>query len=115
MLLSLRRWVSALSRSVRGRISELMLSEGARIACQRSPSPTGFPAPIHYSWAYCARFWACRRSPSRRSSLNGKVYRLKGSPAAFIGVVYAPDEKAAHKAAVKEFKIQQDRLLVRRA
>jgi hypothetical protein len=47
-----------------------------------------------------------------------KVYRLKGSPAAFIGVVYAPDEKAALKAAIKEFAItpdQQDRLLIRRA
>jgi hypothetical protein len=47
-----------------------------------------------------------------------KVYGLKASPAAFIGVVYAPDEKAALKEAIREFKIapdQQDRLLIRRA
>ena len=50
--------------------------------------------------------------------IEWKVYRLKGSPAAFIGVVYAPDEKAALKVAIREFAItpdQQDRLLIRRA
>jgi hypothetical protein len=36
MLLSSRCWVCALSGSVRGRISELMLSKGARI-CLSSP------------------------------------------------------------------------------
>ena len=46
MLLSSRRWVCALSVSVRGRIGELMLSKGARIACPRSPSPAGL---IHRS------------------------------------------------------------------
>ena len=50
-----------------------------------------------------------------KKHIEWKVYRLKGSPAAFIGVVYAPDEKAALKAAVKEFKIAPDRLLIRRA
>ena len=48
-----------------------------------------------------------------------KVYRLKGSPAAFLGLVYAPDEKSALKAAIKELKISnpehQKRLLIRRA
>ena len=47
-----------------------------------------------------------------------KVYRLKGSPAAFIGIMHAPDEKAALKAAIKEFEItpeQQNRLLIRRS
>jgi hypothetical protein len=46
------------------------------------------------------------------------VYRLKGSPAAFVGIVYAPDEKAALKAAIKEFAIipkEQNRFLIRRA
>ena len=47
--------------------------------------------------------------------IQWKVYRLKGSPAAFIGIVHASDEKAALKAAVKEFKLAQDRLLIRRA
>jgi len=48
-----------------------------------------------------------------------EVYRLKGSPAAFVGAVYAPDEKTALKAAIKELKItnpeHQKRLVVRRA
>ena len=41
----------------------------------------------------------------KKKLIEWKVYRLKGSPAAFIGVMYAPDEKAALKAAVKEFAI----------
>ena len=58
------------------------------------------------------------KKPTRKKPTQWKVYRLKGTPAAFIGVVYAPDEKAALKAAIKEFAItldQQDRLLIRRA
>ena len=51
----------------------------------------------------------------QKKLIEWKVYRLKGSPAAFIGIVYAPDEKAALKAAIKEFAIPQDRLLIRRA
>jgi hypothetical protein len=48
-----------------------------------------------------------------------EVYRpIKGSPGAFIGVVEAPDETSALKAAIKEFGIvnpdQQKRLFVRR-
>ena len=31
--------------------------------------------------------------------------RLKGSAAAFVGIVYAPDEKAALKAAIQQFEI----------
>jgi hypothetical protein len=54
----------------------------------------------------------------QKKPMQWDVYRLKGSPAAFIGIVYAADEKAALKAAIKEFAItpdQQDRLLIRRA
>jgi hypothetical protein len=54
----------------------------------------------------------------RKKPIQWDVYRLKGSPAAFLGVVYAPDEKAAPEAAITEFGItpgQQDRLLIRRA
>jgi 1,2-phenylacetyl-CoA epoxidase PaaB subunit len=51
----------------------------------------------------------------KKKLIQWKVYRLKGSPAQFLGVVHAPDEKAALKAAIKEFKIPQDRLLIRRA
>ena len=46
-----------------------------------------------------------------------EVLRIKASLAAFVGLVYAPDEKSAFKAAVKEFSIRpedQKRLLVRR-
>jgi hypothetical protein len=41
-----------------------------------------------------------------------------GSPATFVGIVYAPDEKAVLNAAIREFEItpeQQNRLLIRRA
>ena len=51
----------------------------------------------------------------QKKLIQWKVYRLKGSPAAFVGIVYAPDEKAALKAAIKEFAITPDRLLIRRA
>jgi hypothetical protein len=48
-----------------------------------------------------------------------EVYRpIKGSPGAFVGVVEAPDETSALKAAIEEFGIinteQQKRLFVRR-
>jgi hypothetical protein len=47
-----------------------------------------------------------------------KIYRLRGTPAAFIGSVNAPDEKAALMAAVEEFRIddpqQQRRLIAQR-
>jgi 1,2-phenylacetyl-CoA epoxidase PaaB subunit len=59
-----------------------------------------------------------QKKPTQKKPTQWKVYRLKGSPAAFIGTVYAPDEKAALKAAIKEFEItpdQQNRLLIRRA
>jgi hypothetical protein len=57
--------------------------------------------------------------PCPRSRPNGKFIRpIKGSPGAFIGVVEAPDETSALKAAIKEFGIvnpdQQKRLFVRR-
>jgi len=54
----------------------------------------------------------------RKKPIQWDVYRLKGSPAAFVGVVYGPDEKAALKAAIREFEItpeQQNRLLIRGA
>lgn len=57
--------------------------------------------------------------PMRKKEHLWGVYRLKGSPAAFVGSVYAPDEKAALKAAIKELQItnseHQKRLFVKRA
>ncbi len=58
------------------------------------------------------------KKSKQKKPIQWKVYRLTASPAAFVGIVHAPDEKAALKAAVKEFAItpqDQDRLLIRRA
>jgi hypothetical protein len=43
------------------------------------------------------------RAGNRRS---GEVYRLKSSPAAFVGVVYAHDKEGAIAAAIEEHKIR---------
>jgi hypothetical protein len=55
-----------------------------------------------------------KRAPEYR----WKIYRLRGTPAAFIGAVVAADEKAAINAAIEEFGIddpaQQKRLLAQR-
>jgi len=45
------------------------------------------------------------------------IYHIKGTPAAFLGHVEAPDEEAAIKLAIQEFQIRpelQKRLLARR-
>ncbi len=47
-----------------------------------------------------------------------KSARLKGTPAAFVGRLYARDKAAALKAAIEQFDIRprfRDRLLARRA
>jgi 1,2-phenylacetyl-CoA epoxidase PaaB subunit len=52
----------------------------------------------------------------RKKQLAWEVLRLKGSPAAFVGLVHAPDEKSALKVAIKELSIRpedRDRLLIR--
>lgn len=41
----------------------------------------------------------------QKKPIQWEVYRLKGSPAAFVGIAYAPDEKAALKAAIRQFEI----------
>lgn len=55
----------------------------------------------------------------RKKLRQWEIYRLKGSPAAFMGLVYAPDEESALKAAIEELEISnpehQKSLLVRRA
>jgi hypothetical protein len=55
----------------------------------------------------------------REGRYERAVYRpIKGSPGAFIGIVEAPDETSALKAAIEEFAIinpeHQNRLFVRR-
>jgi hypothetical protein len=57
--------------------------------------------------------------PSVQRPIQWEVYRpIKGSPGAFIGIVGAPDETSALKAAIEEFGIinpeYQRRLFVRR-
>ena len=57
--------------------------------------------------------------PPVQKPTQWEVYRpIKGSPGAFIGVVEAPDEKSALKAAIEEFGIvspeYQQKLFVRR-
>ena len=53
----------------------------------------------------------------RKKQLAWEILRLKSSRAAFVGLVYAPDEKSAMKAAIKELEIRPEyerRLLARR-
>jgi 1,2-phenylacetyl-CoA epoxidase PaaB subunit len=45
------------------------------------------------------------KKPTQKKLIQWEVYRLKGSPASVVGIVYAPDEKAALKAAIKEFRL----------
>jgi hypothetical protein len=54
----------------------------------------------------------------RKKQLAWEILRLQSSRAAFVGLVYAPDEKSALKTAIKELKIRpadEKRLLVRRS
>jgi len=43
--------------------------------------------------------------PRKRKPVPWEVIKLKASPALFVGVVYATDEKAAYARAVVELKI----------
>ena len=56
---------------------------------------------------------------AKKKPTQWEVYRpIKGSPGAFIGVIEAPDETSALKAAIEQFGIinpeYQKRLFVRR-
>ena len=54
----------------------------------------------------CSERVVSKPKKSIQKKLKWEVYRLKAWPAAFIGIVYAHDEKAALKAsAIKEFEI----------
>ena len=56
--------------------------------------------------------------PTKQPNHSWSVYRLRGTPAQLIGIVYdQPDEHAAIKQAIEEFKVlanQRDRLIARR-
>ena len=56
------------------------------------------------------------KKSGRRQPPAWKVYRLKSSPAVFVGIVYAEDEESALAAAIEEHNIRQadqKRLIVR--
>jgi 1,2-phenylacetyl-CoA epoxidase PaaB subunit len=54
--------------------------------------------------------------PVRKKLQSWEVIRLKASPAAFVGIVEAPDKDTALKLAIQQFKVRpadQRRLIVR--
>ena len=54
--------------------------------------------------------------PKRKRETEWEVIRLKATPAAFVGLVQAPDKATALKTAIKQFNIRredQSRLLIR--
>jgi 1,2-phenylacetyl-CoA epoxidase PaaB subunit len=56
------------------------------------------------------------RNVPKKKLQTWEVIRLKASPAAFVGVVEAPDEQTALKLAIEQFKVRpadQRRLIVR--
>jgi 1,2-phenylacetyl-CoA epoxidase PaaB subunit len=56
------------------------------------------------------------KKPPRREPPAWEVYRLKSSPAAFLGIVYAEDEESALAAAIEQHGIRpadQKRLIAR--
>jgi hypothetical protein len=62
----------------------------------KTPSPPSAPAGKQYTWS---------------------IYHIKGTPAALLGRVEAPDEQTAIKKAIEEFEIApalQKRLLAQR-
>ncbi len=63
-----------------------------------------------------APIFSALRESVRTKNCPWEVLRLKASPAAFVGLVYAADEKSALKTAIKELKIRPEdraRLLIR--
>jgi hypothetical protein len=58
------------------------------------------------------------KRPTKRLNHTWSVYRLRGTPAQLIGVVYdQPDEQTAIKHAIEQLKVpenQRDRLIARR-
>jgi 1,2-phenylacetyl-CoA epoxidase PaaB subunit len=57
------------------------------------------------------------KRPTEQPNHSWSIYRLRGTPAAFVGLVHAPDEKAALEKAIEEFGVpenQRNRLIARR-
>jgi hypothetical protein len=53
-----------------------------------------------------------------KKEFSWDIYRLRGTPAVYIGSLHAPDENSAIKKAIEEFRItdteQQKRLVAQR-
>jgi hypothetical protein len=58
------------------------------------------------------------KRPTKQQTHSWAVYHIKGTPAAFLGIVYdQPDDAAAIKKAIEEFKVpenQRNRLMAQR-
>lgn len=70
---------------------------------------------------YMSGIMVSRKSQDRRLGAGRQtaweIIPLKGTPAAFVGIVYAPDQNAALKAAIEQLGVASEhrhRLLVRR-
>ena len=61
---------------------------------------------------------AKRPTTTKQQNHSWAIYRLRGTPAQFIGIVFdQPDEQSAIKHAIEEFKVPEnlgDRLIARR-
>jgi len=86
----------------------------AALGADRSPERRSVAAADHLTARKRTRLSAAKKTTEHR----WRIYRLRGTPAVFIGSVRATDEKAALMAAIEEFGIhdpqQQKRLLAQR-
>jgi hypothetical protein len=54
---------------------------------------------------------------SKQQNYSWSIYRLRGTPAQFVGIVDAPDEESAIKHAIEEYGVpenQRGRLIAQR-
>jgi hypothetical protein len=64
--------------------------------------------------SYIRRIGERKRKSQRRREATWQISRLRGTPAAFVGLVDAPDAATAKERAIKQFAIRkedQDRLI----
>jgi len=75
-------------------------------------------SPFFRVTAWAKALFAMAKRPTEQQSYSWNIYRLRGTPAQLIGIVYdQPDEEAAIKHAIEEFKVpenQRGRLIAQR-